>query len=165
MSQIIKKNVVVMSKQGLHARPAALFVQLANKFDSIITITKDEQEVNGKSIMGILMLAAEQGSQILIVAEGDDAGDAISALEELVSKESAPFRVVVSAASNVESLALVTIHGEETALKASGTEIDIRGTVLPPTADGWCYYYVRVVQDDGEVAWSSPIWLDAPDTA
>ncbi len=87
MSHIVKKNVTVMNKQGLHARPAALFVQLANKFDSAITITKNNEEVNGKSIMGILMLAAEKGSQILIVAEGDDAGEAISALEELVGRD------------------------------------------------------------------------------
>lgn len=87
MSHIVKKNVTVMNKQGLHARPAALFVQLANKFDSAITITKNNEEVNGKSIMGILMLAAAKGSQILIVAEGDDAGEAISALEELVGRD------------------------------------------------------------------------------
>ena len=87
MSNIVKKNIIVKNKQGLHARPAALFVQLANKFDSTITISKDDEEVNGQSIMGILMLAAEKGSQIIIVAEGDDAQDAINALEELVSKD------------------------------------------------------------------------------
>lgn len=83
---IIKKTVVVNSKQGLHARPAALFVQLASKFDSKITVTKEDQEVSGKSIMGILMLAAEQGSEIVITSEGEDAKEAIEALEELVSK-------------------------------------------------------------------------------
>lgn len=87
MSQIVKKNVTVMNKQGLHARPAALFVQLANKFDSAITVTKGKEVVNGKSIMGILMLAAEKGSQLIIVAEGDDAPDAVSALEALVGKD------------------------------------------------------------------------------
>ncbi|MFH1622077.1 MAG: HPr family phosphocarrier protein [Candidatus Omnitrophota bacterium] len=84
---MVKKNVLVKSKQGLHARPAALFVQLANKFDSKITITKDDQEINGKSIMGILMLAAEKGSEIIITAEGDDAKEAMEALEGLVGKD------------------------------------------------------------------------------
>jgi hypothetical protein len=85
--------------------------------------------------------------------------------EELVISESVPLRVVVSATEKVKSITLVTNQGQETDLDASGSEIDIRGTVLPPTSDGWCYYYVRVVQEDGEVAWSSPIWLDAPGTA
>lgn len=87
MSHLVKKNVTVMNKQGLHARPAALFVQLANKFDATITVTKGEEAVNGKSIMGILMLAAEKGSQIVIVAEGDDADAAVNALEGLVGKD------------------------------------------------------------------------------
>ncbi len=86
MSHIIKKKLKVKNKQGLHARPAALFVQLANKFDSNITVSKEGQEVNGKSIMGILMLAAERGSEISITAEGQDAKEAIGALEELLSE-------------------------------------------------------------------------------
>jgi len=84
--EVIKKKIKVRNKQGLHARPAALFVQLANKFSSAITVSKDGQDVNGKSIMGILMLAAEKGSEILITAEGDDAREALEALEELVSE-------------------------------------------------------------------------------
>ncbi|MBU2540582.1 MAG: HPr family phosphocarrier protein [Candidatus Omnitrophica bacterium] len=84
---MIEKEVVIQNKQGLHARPAALFVQLANKFDSNITIKKGAQEVNGKSIMGILMLAAEKGSRVAIVAEGDDAAEAIEQLIALVSKD------------------------------------------------------------------------------
>lgn len=87
MNTIAKRTVIVKNKQGLHARPAALFVQLANKFDSVITISKDDQQVNGKSIMGILMLAAEKGSEIIIVAEGDDAQQALDALEALVSND------------------------------------------------------------------------------
>ncbi len=87
MNTIAKRTVIVKNKQGLHARPAALFVQLANKFDSSITISKDDQQVNGKSIMGILMLAAEKGSEIIIVAEGDDAPQALDALEALVSND------------------------------------------------------------------------------
>jgi len=70
---LIKKTLVVKNKQGLHARPAALFVQIANKYDSAIKVVKDDEVVNGKSIMGILMLAAEKDSEITIVAEGADA--------------------------------------------------------------------------------------------
>ncbi len=84
---VIKKKVTVKNKQGLHARPAALFVQVANKFDARITIRRDEEEVNGKSIMGILMLGAEKGSQIIIEADGDDAHLAIVELEKVVSNE------------------------------------------------------------------------------
>lgn len=86
MPKILKK-LIVKNKQGLHARPAALFVQIANKFDAHIRVMRDKEAVNGKSIMGILMLGAEKGSSIIIEAEGDDAQLAISQLEELVSKE------------------------------------------------------------------------------
>jgi len=85
MVKIIEKKMIVKNKQGLHARPAAFFVQLANKFDSTISIIKDEQKINGKSIMGVLMLAAEQ--EILVIAEGEDAQEAIDALEEFVSRD------------------------------------------------------------------------------
>ena len=87
MHNVVKKIFKVNNKQGLHARPAALFVQLANKFNSKITVAKDDQEVNGKSIMGILMLAAEKGSEIAIGAEGEDAEEAIEALGELITKD------------------------------------------------------------------------------
>jgi len=80
-----RKKVVVKNKLGLHARPAALFVQAANKFDSRITVEKDNDKVNGKSIMGILTLGAERGSLIIIEAEGRDAEMAILELERLVS--------------------------------------------------------------------------------
>lgn len=85
--QRIEKKIIVKNKQGLHARPAALFVQLANKFDAQITIVKADQEVNGKSIMGILMLAAERGSEITIIAEGKDAKEALGALEALITND------------------------------------------------------------------------------
>ena len=84
---LIKKNLIVRNKQGLHARPAALFVQIANKFDARITVRRDKEKVNGKSIMGILMLGAEKGSEITIEAEGDDAHLAIIELEKIVSTE------------------------------------------------------------------------------
>jgi phosphocarrier protein HPr len=84
---LIKKQLTVNNKQGLHARPAALFVQVANKFDSHITVKRDEEEVNGKSIMGILMLGAEKGSQIIIEAEGEDAQAAMEELEKIICNE------------------------------------------------------------------------------
>jgi phosphocarrier protein len=84
---IIKKKLTVKNKQGLHARPAALFVQVANKFDSRITVKSDKEEVNGKSIMGILMLGAEKGSAIIIEAEGEDAHLAILELEKIIGSE------------------------------------------------------------------------------
>ena len=83
----VKKMVIVASKQGLHARPAAVFVQVANKFESAVTVTRNSERVNGKSIMGILMLGAEQGSQITIEAEGKDAEAAVAELERIVCKE------------------------------------------------------------------------------
>ncbi|MGE5197128.1 MAG: HPr family phosphocarrier protein [Deltaproteobacteria bacterium] len=84
---LLKKKLTVKNKQGLHARPAALFVQTANKFDSRITVRRDDEEVNGKSIMGILMLGAEQGTQIIVEAEGDDAHLAIKELEKILCIE------------------------------------------------------------------------------
>ncbi len=83
----ITKKLIVKNRQGLHARPAALFVQVANKFDSRITVRRDKEEVNGKSIMGILMLGAEKGSEILILVEGEDAEAALLELEKIVSSE------------------------------------------------------------------------------
>ena len=75
-----------MNPQGLHARPAALFVQIAMKYDSVIVLRKDEEKVNGKSIMGILMLAAERNSKIMIEANGADAEQAVKELEEFLGK-------------------------------------------------------------------------------
>jgi phosphocarrier protein len=84
---VVRKKLIVKNKQGLHARPAASFVQLANKFDARITVRRDEEEVNGKSIMGILMLGAERDSEIIIVADGSDAEAAVAELEKLVASE------------------------------------------------------------------------------
>jgi phosphocarrier protein HPr len=84
---LIKKELVVKNKQGLHARPAAVFVQVANKFDARITVRHDEEEVNGKSIMGILMLGAEKDSLIVVEADGTDAEAALNELEKLISSE------------------------------------------------------------------------------
>ena len=84
---LIKKELIVKNKQGLHARPAAIFVQVANKFDSRITVRRDAEEVNGKSIMGILMLGAEQGSLIVLEADGADAEQALEELEKIITNE------------------------------------------------------------------------------
>jgi phosphotransferase system HPr (HPr) family protein len=84
---LVKKKLVVKNKQGLHARPAALFVQIANKFDSRITVRRDNEEVNGKSIMGILMLGVEMDTPIIIEAEGSDAHIAMLELEKIVTTE------------------------------------------------------------------------------
>ncbi|MDD5503946.1 MAG: HPr family phosphocarrier protein [Candidatus Omnitrophica bacterium] len=80
----VTKDIMIKSKQGLHARPAAFFVQIANKFDSDISIIKDGQEVNGKSIMGILMLAAERGASVCLKAVGVDAEAAVLELEKVL---------------------------------------------------------------------------------
>jgi len=84
---VVKKQLIVKNKSGLHARPAALFVQVANKFDSRITVKRDSEEVNGKSIMGILMLGAEKDSIIIIEADGEDAQAALEELEKIIANE------------------------------------------------------------------------------
>lgn len=81
------KNFLIKNELGLHARAAAQFVKIASRFASEIKVFKDSREVNGKSIMGILMLAAAKGSHIRILAEGDDATDALAALEELIENK------------------------------------------------------------------------------
>ena len=81
---MVEKVVVIRNRQGLHARPAALFVQTANKFDSDIEVEKDGEVVNGKSIMGIMMLAAEKGSRVKISAKGRDAKLAVAELSALL---------------------------------------------------------------------------------
>ena len=82
---ILKKTFTIKNKLGLHARPAALFVQLTNKYKSHVKVSKDNEEVNGKSIMGLMMLAAEQGSQITITVEGEDAQQLLDKIEEMIA--------------------------------------------------------------------------------
>ncbi|OEF97790.1 hypothetical protein BHF71_10995 [Vulcanibacillus modesticaldus] len=84
---MVKKLVKVNLKTGLHARPAALFVQEANKFSCDISIEKDEKVVNAKSIMGIMSLAINSGSEIYIITDGVDEEQAAERLAELVSQE------------------------------------------------------------------------------
>ncbi|HPB68039.1 MAG TPA: HPr family phosphocarrier protein [Candidatus Omnitrophota bacterium] len=82
----IEKELTVLNEQGLHARPAAFFVQIAAKFDASVTVSKDGESVNGKSIMGILMLGAEKHSKLLVCADGNDAEQLMQELEEFLSK-------------------------------------------------------------------------------
>jgi phosphocarrier protein HPr len=81
---VIEREATIVNVEGLHARPAARIVRLASSFDSDIEILKDGVGVNGKSIMGVMMLAAECGSNIMIRADGADAEQAVDALAELV---------------------------------------------------------------------------------
>ena len=81
-----KRTVSVIHRQGLHARPAALFVQAAKTFTSRVTVKKGRKIVDGKSIMGLLTLAAGPGSRISIITDGPDALDALERLIELVTR-------------------------------------------------------------------------------
>ncbi|MDD5424571.1 MAG: HPr family phosphocarrier protein [Candidatus Omnitrophica bacterium] len=82
---IAEKKITIRNKSGLHARPAAVFVQVANKYDSEVIVKKGKLEVNGKSIMGILMLAAGKNSQVTMKIDGDDAEQAMAELEQVLS--------------------------------------------------------------------------------
>jgi phosphocarrier protein len=78
------KEVEIVNKLGLHARPCAKFVKLASTFRSEVWVNKDDDSINGKSIMGLMMLAAGNGSRIKITCEGPDAAQALEALEKLI---------------------------------------------------------------------------------
>ena len=86
---MITKEFTITNKLGLHARPAAKFVKVANRFESDIWVEKDDEQVNGKSIMGLMMLAAGHGSRILVSVEGGDAETAIAGLEKLIAAHDA----------------------------------------------------------------------------
>ncbi len=77
----IKKKIQIKNSQGLHARPASVFVKIANKYEADVTVKKGAEIVNGKSIMGLLTLAASQGSTIEIEVSGPDAEEALKELE------------------------------------------------------------------------------------
>jgi phosphocarrier protein HPr len=81
------KELTILNKLGLHARPAAMFVRIANRFSCDISVEKDGEEVNGKSIMGLMMLAAGCGSQLKVSASGDDAAQAVKELAELIQRK------------------------------------------------------------------------------
>ncbi|MBE0500360.1 MAG: HPr family phosphocarrier protein [Desulfuromonadales bacterium] len=82
---VISKELLIVNRLGLHARAAAQLVKTANQFFSDITVKKEDEQVNAKSIMGILMLAAACGSRILVTADGEDAEMAMAKIEELVN--------------------------------------------------------------------------------
>ena len=82
----IKRVVVVPNKQGMHARPAEMFVRRAQQFQSKVEIVRDDFRVEAKSIMNLLMLGAAQGTELILEAEGDDAQEALDALAEVVEK-------------------------------------------------------------------------------
>jgi phosphocarrier protein HPr len=84
MSDVVEKKMLIQNELGLHARAATKFVQLATKYPCEITVTKDGTEVNGKSIMGVLMLVASKGTWIVLKAKGDKAQEAIDALGKLI---------------------------------------------------------------------------------
>ena len=81
------KEIIVQNAQGLHARPAALFVQIASRYNSEVTIQKENERVNGKSIMGILTLGVQPGVKVILEVNGEDAEKVIAELEELLTKE------------------------------------------------------------------------------
>jgi len=82
---MVRTQITIINKLGLHARAAAKFVSLASTFSSNIQVTKDGKTVNGKSIMGVMMLAASQNSQITVSAEGDDEKIAVEKIRRLVA--------------------------------------------------------------------------------
>jgi phosphocarrier protein HPr len=83
----LTKELTIANKSGIHARPAAMFVKIANRFGSDIFVEKDGEKINGKSIMGLMMLAAGPGSKVTLHVKGTDAPAAIAELEELVRRK------------------------------------------------------------------------------
>ena len=83
----IKKRIVIKNPQGLHARPASVFVKIANKHEADVTVKKGSEVVNGKSIMGLLTLAASQGSSVEIEVSGPDAEETLKELELFLTQD------------------------------------------------------------------------------
>src|SRR5881394_712226 len=84
---LMVKELTVLNKLGIHARPAALFVKTANRFSCDIFVEKDGEKVNGKSIMGLMMLAAGPGSKLTVHAQGHDASQALAEIETLIKRK------------------------------------------------------------------------------
>ena len=84
--QPLVKELVVQNKMGIHARPAAMIVRITNKFKAEVFVEKDEEQVNGKSIMGLMMLAAGRGSKVKFIVTGDDAPAMVAELEALFTR-------------------------------------------------------------------------------
>ena len=83
----VTKELVVQNKMGVHARPAAMIVRITNKFKSEVFVEKDDEQVNGKSIMGLMMLAAGKGSKVKFIATGDDAPQMLAEIEALFARK------------------------------------------------------------------------------
>lgn len=84
---MISKKFIINNKIGLHARPAALFVQVANKYQSEVIVKKDDAEVNGKSIMGIMAIGVAGGETIEVILDGNDEQEAMDDIQELLTKK------------------------------------------------------------------------------
>jgi phosphocarrier protein HPr len=84
-SEKIEKEITIVNRLGMHARPAALFVKVASRFRCDIWVKKEDEEINGKSIMGLMMLAAGQGSKLHVRCEGPDAEHAMKEIEALIA--------------------------------------------------------------------------------
>lgn len=82
---MISKELTIINKLGIHARPAAQFVRLASKFKADVTVTKDDERVDGKSIMGLMMLAVGVGASLIVTVSGVDEEACLAALEELIA--------------------------------------------------------------------------------
>ena len=87
MMSTLRREIKVQNKLGLHARPAAMLVQLVSRFKCEMTVTREDMTVNAKSIMGVMMLAAECGSTLVLIGEGEQAGQALDAVEELFARK------------------------------------------------------------------------------
>src|ERR1044072_1917993 len=86
-AQQLEKAIMIINRRGLHARPAAMFVRIASRYRSEVWVEKEGEQINGKSIMGLMMLAAGQGSKLLIRCEGPDADKVLEELEDLIQKK------------------------------------------------------------------------------
>ena len=83
-NEAVIRELIISNQSGMHARPAAAFVKMANKFKAEITVTKDGDSVNGTSIMGLMTLAAAKGTRLVIETNGDDAESAADAIQSLI---------------------------------------------------------------------------------
>ncbi|MFH1498417.1 MAG: HPr family phosphocarrier protein [Verrucomicrobiota bacterium] len=86
-SSQLTKELLVQNKMGIHARPAAMIVRITNKFKADVLVEKDEEQVNGKSIMGLMMLAAGKGSKVKFIANGSDAAGMLDELDQLFARK------------------------------------------------------------------------------
>ncbi|MGA2175330.1 MAG: HPr family phosphocarrier protein [Verrucomicrobiota bacterium] len=85
--QALHRELVVINKLGIHARPAAMFVKVANQFACSVLVERGGEQVNGKSIMGLMMLAAGPGTKLVVTCEGDDSHQALDAIEALLKRK------------------------------------------------------------------------------